>query len=57
MINKTASSNLRKLFRDGSICEAEAERQLAHMQNVQRMRTSDQLLNNEGLRDLVRQCL
>ena len=57
MINKTASSNLRKLFRDGSICEAEAERQLAHMQNVQGMRTSDQLLNNEGLRDLVRQCL
>jgi hypothetical protein len=28
MINKTASSSLRRLFRDGGICEAEAERQL-----------------------------
>jgi hypothetical protein len=30
MINKTASTTVRKLFRDGFICEAEAERQLEH---------------------------
>jgi hypothetical protein len=58
MINKTASSKLRRLFRDGAICEAEAERQLEHWQNVQGLRTSDEILAEcESLRDLVRQCL
>ncbi len=46
MINKTASSSLRRLFRDGSICECEAERQLSHMENVRGMRRSDELLGN-----------
>jgi hypothetical protein len=58
MINKTNSSRLRRLFRDGEVCEAEAERQVEHWENVQGMRTSDEALEEcESLRDLVRQCL